>query len=47
VLRKHLEEQKSLYGEVALVNLVDQQGREKHVKDAYERYLAQVRFNLC
>ena len=40
--RRHLQEQVSLYGDQSLVNLVDQQGYEKPVKEAYERYLAKV-----
>ena len=43
VLRRHLEAQKVQYGELSLVNLVNQVGHEKPVKEAYERYLAQVR----
>ena len=35
--RKHFEEQISLYGENYLVNLVNQKGREKRVKEAYEQ----------
>ena len=42
VLRRHLELQKAQYGEITLVNLVNQVGHEKPVKEAYERYLAQV-----
>lgn len=41
-IRRHLQEQVSLYGDQSLVNLVDQQGYEKPVKEAYERYLAKV-----
>jgi hypothetical protein len=40
--RRHLQEQVSLYGDQSLVNLVDQQGYEKPVKEAYERNLAKV-----
>jgi hypothetical protein len=40
--RRHLQEQVSLYGDQSLVNLVDQQGYEKPVKEAYERYLAKA-----
>ncbi|THH17404.1 hypothetical protein EW146_g3395 [Bondarzewia mesenterica] len=35
--RRHLQEQVSLYGDQTVVNLVDQKGHEKPVKDAYER----------
>jgi hypothetical protein len=41
-MRSHLQEQVSLYGEQSLVNLVNQKGYEKPVKEAYERYVAQV-----
>ena len=41
-IRRHLQEQVSLYGDQSLVNLVDQQGYEKPVKETYERYLAKV-----
>lgn len=41
-MRKHLQEQVSTYGEQTLVNLINQKGYERPVKDAYERYLAQV-----
>lgn len=34
--RKHFDEQIDLYGDNYLVNLVNQKGREKRVKDAYE-----------
>ncbi|KAI9444996.1 SacI homology domain-containing protein [Lactarius indigo] len=40
--RRHLQEQVSLYGDQSLVNLVDQQGYEKPVKEAYERNLAKA-----
>jgi hypothetical protein len=40
--RRHLQEQVSLYGDQNLVNLVDQKGYEKPVKEAYERYAAKV-----
>ena len=42
-VRRHLEEQVTLYGEQSLVNLVDQKGHEKPVKEAYEHYVAEVR----
>ena len=38
----HLLEQVSLYGDQTLVNLVNHKGHEKPVKEAYERYVAQV-----
>jgi len=41
-MQRHLQEQVSLYGEQALINLVNQKGYERPLKDAYERYLAQV-----
>jgi hypothetical protein len=42
-MQLHLQEQIETYGEQALVNLVNQKGYEKPVKDAYERYVAKVR----
>ncbi|KII93715.1 hypothetical protein PLICRDRAFT_88051 [Plicaturopsis crispa FD-325 SS-3] len=42
VMRLHLQEQISIYGEQTLVNLVNQKGYEKPVKEAYERYASQV-----
>lgn len=42
-MKAHLFEQLSLYGEQILVNLVNQKGHERPVKEAYERVLAQVR----
>lgn len=45
--RRHLQEQVSLYGDQSLVNLVDQQGYEKPVKEAYERYLVKVSVFRC
>jgi hypothetical protein len=41
-MRSHLTEQVEIYGEEALVNLVNHTGHEKPVKDAYERYVALV-----
>ncbi|TFY83312.1 hypothetical protein EWM64_g701 [Hericium alpestre] len=41
-VRQHLKEQTILYGEAKLVNLVDQKGHEKPVKDAFERYVAEA-----
>ena len=42
-MRKHLQELVSIYGDQALVNLVNQKGYEQPIKDAYERFLAEVR----
>jgi len=41
-MRSHLQEQVSLYGDQSLVNLLNQKGYEKPIKEAYERYVAQV-----
>ncbi|EKM83477.1 hypothetical protein AGABI1DRAFT_110130 [Agaricus bisporus var. burnettii JB137-S8] len=41
-MQLHLQEQIEIYGEQALVNLVNQKGHEKPVKDAYERYIAKL-----
>ncbi|KAJ8474491.1 hypothetical protein ONZ45_g15934 [Pleurotus djamor] len=41
-MRAHLQEQVTLYGEQALVNLVNHKGHEKPIKEAYERYLAEL-----
>ncbi|EAU93141.1 inositol/phosphatidylinositol phosphatase [Coprinopsis cinerea okayama7 len=41
-LRKHLDTQVNTYGPVKLVNLINQKGHEKPVKDAYERYMAEL-----
>lgn len=41
-MRLHLQEQVSLYGEQSLVNLVNQKGYEKPVKDAYEKHIAEA-----
>lgn len=43
-MKAHLQEQVATYGEQALVNLVNQKGHEQPVKEAYERYVAQVGF---
>ncbi|EMD41635.1 hypothetical protein CERSUDRAFT_128571 [Gelatoporia subvermispora B] len=40
--RKHLQEQVQLYGEQALVNLVNHKGHEQPIKEAYERYVAEA-----
>ncbi|KAJ7293201.1 SacI homology domain-containing protein [Mycena rebaudengoi] len=42
MMRTHLQEQVSTYGEQSLVNLVNQTGYERPVKEAYERYIAQL-----
>ncbi|KAJ7139757.1 SacI homology domain-containing protein [Mycena epipterygia] len=42
MMRRHLQEQVATYGEQALVNLVNRKGHEQPVKEAYERYMAQV-----
>jgi len=42
MMRIHLQEQVSKYGNQVLVNLINQKGHEKPVKDAYERYLSQL-----
>jgi phosphatidylinositol 4-phosphatase len=41
-MRKHLQDQVSRYGRTSLVNLINHKGHEKPIKDAYEKYLAQV-----
>lgn len=46
-MRMHLQEQVSKYGSQVLVNLINQKGHEKPVKDAYERYLSQVGDFFC
>ncbi|KAF2436756.1 hypothetical protein EJ08DRAFT_623053 [Tothia fuscella] len=40
--KRHFDQQIQLYGENYLVNLVNQKGREKRVKDAYEQIVRQV-----
>ncbi|OCH96696.1 hypothetical protein OBBRIDRAFT_830093 [Obba rivulosa] len=40
--RKHLQEQVQLYGESALVNLVNQKGHERPIKEAYEKYVTEA-----
>ena len=45
-MRRHLENLISLYGHPILVNLVNQKGHEKPIKEAYERYIDQVRLGL-
>jgi len=41
-MRTHLTTLNKLYGAQSLVNLVNQKGYEKPVKDAYERFVDQV-----
>ena len=41
-MQKHLAAQTSTYGQLNIVNLVNQKGHEKPVKDAYERHVAQL-----
>lgn len=41
-MAKHLVTQNKTYGSQTLVNLVNQKGHEKPIKDAYERYVAEV-----
>lgn len=41
-MRKHLQEQSDIYGEQHLVNLVNHDGHEKPVKDAFENVFAEV-----
>jgi hypothetical protein len=45
-MRKHFREQESRYGTLRLVNLLNQFGHEKPVKEAYEHYLTQATFFL-
>jgi hypothetical protein len=42
-LRKHLQQQTNIYGPPRLVSLVNDNGHEKPVKEAYERYVAEVK----
>ncbi|KAF7310606.1 SAC domain-containing protein [Mycena chlorophos] len=42
MMRKHLQEQISTYGDQALVSLVNRKGHEQPVKEAYERYVEQL-----
>jgi hypothetical protein len=46
-MRRHLQGQVDTYGEQALVNLVNQKGHEKPVKEAYERFVAEVSLFPC
>jgi hypothetical protein len=41
-MSKHLITQNKTYGHQSLVNLVNQKGHEKPIKEAYERYVAEV-----
>jgi len=41
-MQKHLAIQNKTYGPQSLVNLINQKGHEKPVKDAYERYVAEL-----
>ncbi|KAF8649823.1 hypothetical protein AX16_005588 [Volvariella volvacea WC 439] len=41
-MRRHLQELVSTYGDQVLVNLVNQKGYEKPVKDAYESYIREL-----
>lgn len=45
-MEKHLKMQTSNYGKICAVNLINQKGHEKPVKDAYERHVAQVRWTI-
>lgn len=42
-MHTHLDRQTKEYGKQTLVNLVNQKGHEKPVKEAYERHVAEVR----
>jgi len=42
-MAKHLVAQNKTYGSQSLINLINQKGHEKPIKDAYERYIAEVR----
>lgn len=44
-MRLHFQEQISSYGEQKLVSLVNHKGYEQPVKEAYEKYVAQVRLS--
>ena len=45
-LKKHLSKQVHTYGPMKLVNLVNQKGHEKPIKDAYERAMAEVQAEM-
>ncbi len=44
-MRAHLQENINLYGEQSLVNLVNHKGHERPVKEAFEKYMAEVNFD--
>ena len=46
-MRLHFQEQNHLYGEQKLVNLLNHKGYEQPVKEAYEKYVAQVCLIVC
>jgi len=46
-MHKHLAAQNKEYGPQSLVNLVNHKGHEKPVKEAYERFVAEVRGAAC
>lgn len=46
-MRLHFQEQNLLYGEQKLVNLLNHKGYEQPVKEAYEKYVAQVCLIVC
>jgi hypothetical protein len=41
-MQKHLAAQTSTYGQLNIVNLLNQKGHEKPVKDAFERHITQL-----
>ena len=43
-MRAHLQENLNLYGEQSLVNLINHKGHEQPVKEAFEKYMAEVWF---
>ena len=46
-MSKHLLAQNKTYGHQSLVNLVNQKGHEKPLKEAYERYVTEVSYMYC
>ncbi|KAI0662534.1 SacI homology domain-containing protein [Cubamyces menziesii] len=42
-MRAHLQENVNLYGQQAIVNLVNHKGHEKPVKEAFEKYIEQAK----
>lgn len=42
-METHLNSLRKMYGHQSLISLVNQKGYEKPVKEAYERYVAEVR----